>query len=150
MEESTIDVFSFQLGMINCFVEMVAVGVKELALSPPLLPNDYNLVKPYSDKIIAGFEIKSYTDDSLLVTMLQTEDFTKGKKTILYFRKEETLNKYLALKTEKEKLLSEKRWTAEADRRLSEKFMRLLSYPEELIEEKINGKTKSPYMLINE
>jgi hypothetical protein len=29
-----IDPLSFSLGMINCFVEMVACGVKRLALSP--------------------------------------------------------------------------------------------------------------------
>lgn len=37
MEESksleTIDRVSFEIGMINCFVEMVACGVKRLALT---------------------------------------------------------------------------------------------------------------------
>ncbi len=42
---------SFQLGMINCFVEMVACGVKKLALSPPLSPEDYVTIGPLSDKI---------------------------------------------------------------------------------------------------
>jgi hypothetical protein len=31
-----IDRLSFQLGMIDCFAEMVAAGVKRLAISPPL------------------------------------------------------------------------------------------------------------------
>ena len=49
---SDIDVFSFQVGMINCFVEMVAVGVKQLAISPPLTPVDYEKIRPYSDQIV--------------------------------------------------------------------------------------------------
>ena len=37
-----IDKLSFQLGMINTFVEMVACSVKKLAISPPLTPEDYS------------------------------------------------------------------------------------------------------------
>jgi hypothetical protein len=31
-----VDKVSFELGMINCFAEMVSCGVKKLAISPPL------------------------------------------------------------------------------------------------------------------
>ena len=40
-----IDPRSFQLGMINCFAEMVAAGVKRLAISPPLAPEEYKEIK---------------------------------------------------------------------------------------------------------
>jgi hypothetical protein len=43
---------SFQLGMINCFAEMVAVGVKRLAISPPLLPEDYEGIREASEAIV--------------------------------------------------------------------------------------------------
>ena len=78
-QDLKIDRISFQLGMINCFVEMVACGVKKLALSPPLLPEDYKKIETASQDITAGFNIKSYLEKSLLITGLQTEDFTKGK-----------------------------------------------------------------------
>lgn len=149
MAVKKIDTFSFQLGMINCFVEMVAVGVKQLALSPPLLPKDYDEVKPYSDKIVKGFELNSFTDESLLVTMLQTEDFTRGKKTILYYKDDKILLKYLSLKKEKETLLKNNKWNEKEDKRISKVFMKLLSYPEKLIKEKLNRtEAKSPFMLV--
>ena len=66
----TIDRFSFQLGMINCFSEMVSCGVKKLALSPPLSPQDYNRIKKFSDDIVKGFGIQSYLEKSLLITDL--------------------------------------------------------------------------------
>ena len=62
-----IDRTSFQLGMINCFAEMVAVGVKRLAISPPLAPEDYELLKDASEKIVAGSGIRSHLEVSLLV-----------------------------------------------------------------------------------
>lgn len=49
-----IDRLSFQAGMINCFVEMVACGVKKLALSPPLTPDEYEKIKPWSKKLLTG------------------------------------------------------------------------------------------------
>ena len=57
-----IDRLSFQLGMINCFAEMVAVGVKRLAISPPLSPEDYEAIREVSDSIVEGSGILSYLD----------------------------------------------------------------------------------------
>jgi len=54
-ETLTIDDFSFQLGMINCFAEMVACGVKRMAISPPLSPDDYSRVSAASDLIVKQF-----------------------------------------------------------------------------------------------
>ena len=74
-----IDRISFQLGMINCFVEMVACGVKRLGLSPPISPKDYPKIEPLSQDIVRRFNIQEYLEKSLLVTELQTEEFTRGK-----------------------------------------------------------------------
>ena len=51
MDGMKIDRISFQLGMINCFVEMVACGVKKMAISPPVTPQDYELVGEASGKM---------------------------------------------------------------------------------------------------
>jgi hypothetical protein len=59
-----IDRLSFQLGMINCFAEMVAVGVKRLAISPPLSPEDYEAIREVSDSIVEGSGILSYLETS--------------------------------------------------------------------------------------
>jgi len=150
LKEKTINIdkISFQLGMINCFVEMVACGVKRLALSPPLIPEDYMKIAPYSDKIVYEFGIKSYLEKALLVTKLQSPEFTKGKWSILYYKTDEVLEKYLILKIKKINLEKDNNYDQKKAIEISKEFMKLLSYPDEVIEEKISGSDKDPFMLI--
>jgi len=142
-----IERISFQLGMINCFAEMVACGVKKLALSPPVSPEEYSVIKKYSDKIVKGFNIQSYVEKSLLITDLQPEEFTRGKWAILYYETDAILEQYLALKQKKQGLGNAGAYDEPARRKISVEFGRLLSYPDEKIEEKI-GKSITPFMLI--
>ena len=149
MENLRIDRISFQLGMINCFVEMVACGVKKLALSPPLLPEDYQKIRQASEKIVKGFNIQSYLEKSLMITDLQTPDFTKGKWSILYFRSNDVLESYLELKKNKQKLEAAGKYDKAASKEISREFMRLLSYTEDVIEEKLSkASPTSPFILI--
>jgi len=143
-----IDQHSFQLGMINCFVEMVACGVKRLAVSPPLRPEDYEAVQHSSDIIAHAFGVKSYLEESLIVTDLQSEDFTKGKYSVLYYKDDYVLKSYLNLKKKKSELVREGKYDTKARKQISREFMRLLSYPETVIEEKLSREfPSSPYML---
>ena len=143
-----IDRTSFQLGMINCFAEMVAVGVKCLAISPPLDPEEYEGIRETSEAIVEGSGIRSFLERSLLITDLQSTDFTRGKCSILYYKDEETLAAYLALKKRKEALEAESAYTPAARWEISREFMRLLSYPDEIIEEKIrSGGESDPFIL---
>ena len=149
MENLKIDRISFQLGMINCFVEMVACGVKKLALSPPLLPEDYQKIQQASEKIVKGFDIRSYLEKSLMVTDLQTPDFTEGKWSILYFRSNDVLESYRELKKKKQELEAAGKYDKAASKEISREFMRLLSYTEDVIEEKLSKTSPtSPFMLI--
>lgn len=146
-----LDRISFELGMINCFVEMVACGVKKMAISPPLAPDDYHLVKPLSEKMVQAFGIKSHLDKSLLLTDLQTDDFTKGKWAILYYNDDRILEAYFNLKKRKEKLESAGQYDEENRKDISREFMRLLSYPEDIISKKLALETPdSPFILIDE
>jgi hypothetical protein len=143
-----IDRISFQLGMINCFAEMVACGVKRLALSPPLTPEDYRRLKGSSEDIVRGFGIKSYTEKSLLVTDLQSEDFTRGKWSILYFKDDGALEAYFDLKKKRKRLARDGVYDLEARRSVSKAFMKLLSYPDDVIEEKLSQeRPKDPFIL---
>lgn len=145
------DRISFQLGMINCFAEMVAAGVKRLAISPPLRPEDYEEIREASEAIVDGCGIRSYLETSLLVTDLQSPEFTRGKWSILYYKDPDTLETYLDLKKRKESLEVAGAYTPEARQGISREFMRLLSYPEEVIVEKIRrGGAEDPFMLLQE
>lgn len=144
-----IDRFSFQLGMINCFVEMVACGVKKLALSPPLSPSQFERIAPYSEQIVNGFGIESYLDNSLIVTKLQSPEFTRNKCSILYYKNETTLNAYLELKKKQTSLIESDRYDAQAQIEISIVFMKLLSYPPEVIESKLSGVHPDPFIIID-
>jgi hypothetical protein len=145
-----IDRMSFQLGMINCFVEMVACGVKKLALSPPLSPEDYTKIEDASNKIVRGFNIRSYLEKSLMVTDLQTDDFTRGKWSVLYFKDDGVLETYRQLKNKKKELEDAGLYDKAASKEISRQFMRLLSYSEDVIEEKLSrARPTSPFMLID-
>lgn len=142
-----IDRISFQLGMINCFVEMVACGVKKLALSPPVTPEDYEKIRKYSEDIVRAFGIRSFLEKSLLITDLQPEAFTRNRWSILYFRQEEVLDSYMDLKSKQKALQQSGAYDKEARADISRAFMKLLSYPEEVIQEKLNGNDAKPYLL---
>lgn len=143
-----LDTISFQLGMINCFAEMVACGVKKLALSPPLSPEDHAVIGPLSDKIVSGFGLLTYLEKSLLTTKLQAAEFTRGKWSILYYREEKTLQEYFELKKRKKQLAGAGDYNDLAQQDISRDFMRLLSYPENTIAAKLKQcDPESPFML---
>ena len=143
-----LDKISFEIGMINCFVEMVACGVKQLAISPPIDPKDYEIISEFSEKIVNAFGIQSYLEKSLIITDLQSADFTKGKWSILYFEKDEVLQKYFQLKEKKEQLEISGKYDTVARKDISCEFMQLLSYPKAKIEEKLSQKSPTdPFIL---
>lgn len=151
MEKSKIKVdrISFQIGMINCFVEMVACGVKKLAISPPISPSDYELIGKASEEIVEGFSIKSFLEKSLLITDLQPAEFTEGKWSILYYEDDEVLETYQALKKKKQKLEESGQYDRKARKMISFEFGLLLSYSREKIEEKISQESPPmPFMLV--
>jgi len=147
----SIDRLSFQLGMINCFVEMVACGVKKLALSPPLKPEDYQAIRTASESIVKGFWICSYLEKNLMITDLQSEEFTRNKWLILYYKDKKILDAYLNLKRRQRNLLDRGIYDDKTKKDISRLFMKLLSYPDDVIEEKLR-KTKSeqPFLLIGD
>jgi len=143
-----VDKISFELGMINCFVEMVACGVKKLAISPPISPEDYKQIAPLSDEIVNGFRVNSYLEKNLLITDLQSEDFTKNKWSILYYRDDKVLKAYMKLKENKEDLDRKGEYDISAKEKISRDFMELLSYPKKIIEEKLAQSAPSdPFVL---
>ena len=134
--------------MINCFAEMVACGVKELAISPPLNPSQYETIAPYSREIVTGFSIESYLEHSLMLTLLQSPEFTENKCSILYYRNKPTLDAYLSLKNRQSGLIESDRYDAHAQKEISVAFMELLSYPPDVIESKLSGSHPDPFILI--
>jgi hypothetical protein len=130
-----IDRASYELGIIAAFAEVVALGVKKLALSSPLAPEMYDTIKEHTGRIARENGIKSYLEKDLLVTDLFPEDIARDKYVIMLYADDSTLESYLSLKDNKRRLLESGGWTGGARREIAREFGRLLSYPEGKIEE---------------
>ncbi|MGD9346416.1 MAG: hypothetical protein PVH84_11165 [Candidatus Aminicenantes bacterium] len=132
---------SYQLGVIAAFSEIVAAGVKKLALSAPLTPEEMAGLLPESKRIAEENGVLLYLEKDFCVTDLFPEDITAGKHVLLIYC-DPVKEEYLALKREKDELVKTGRYRGEARRNIARKMGRLLSYPEAHIE-KLLRKDKS-------
>jgi hypothetical protein len=124
---------SYQLGVIAAFSEVVAAGVKKLALSAPLTPKEMAQLLPDAERIAQENGASIYLERDFLVTDLFPEDITSGKHVLLIYL-DPIKDEYLALKSEKEELITAGRYKGEGRKKIAKKMGFLLSYPEERIE----------------
>lgn len=136
--EGGIDRRSYNLGIIAGFAEVVGAGVKQLALSAPLPPEEMDALIEEAERIAARNNVEIYCEDDLLVTELFPAELTEGKHVLLIY-KGRTLEKYLQLKAEKRRLEQAGEYQGRAREEVARKFGRLLSYPKEKIDELLKG-----------
>jgi hypothetical protein len=136
--EWQLDQRSYTLGGIGSFAEMVDAGVKQLALSAPLPPDEMNFLVEHAQRIAADHSVEIYCETDFLVTGLFPAELTDGKHVLLIYR-DSTREDYLALKTAKQELLESDRYQGEARRQIAVDFGRLLSYSDAKIEALLSG-----------
>lgn len=130
-----IDHYSYQLGVIDCFCEMVAAGLKTLAMSHPCdTKEERDSYLADMKKICEHYGVNYYPEDEAFLTDLFPEVLNKGKYNYLFFRTADVLERYLGLKERQRELIERGVYTKEARYALAQEFGRLLSYPEEGIE----------------
>ena len=96
----------YHCGVMDAFCEIVAAGVKKLALSHPInSKEDLNSLLPYAKQLCRQYGIQYYEERELLITDLFPFRLNKGHYNILFFREAATLQAYLALKKRKEDAL---------------------------------------------
>lgn len=132
-----IDQRSYRLGGIGTFAEMVSVGVKELALSAPMTPEEMDNLIEDAERIAQDNGVMIYRESDFLVTDLFPESVTKGNHVLLIYL-DPVKDKYMALKAEKQRLIERGEYVGEARLEIARKVGRLLSYPEERIEEMLS------------
>ncbi|MEG1548105.1 MAG: hypothetical protein RR232_05690 [Clostridia bacterium] len=143
-----VDRISLEIGMINCFVEMVSCGVKPLAISPPISPEDLDVLVAASEEISNGYHTKCVTVDSLMITDIQSAEFTKGKRSILYYAADAVIEEYYAMDKRVKELVANGEYTGKVRRDISIRFGELLGYPMELILHKVDSETRiDPYVI---
>jgi len=132
-----VDRRSFALGMINAFAEMVAAGVKPLALSPPIDDELFESICKGSDEIVANWKVASVVESELIETDLFPASMTHGITVILYAGSEDVLEQYHALKTKRAEMIANGSYEGDNRRSIALRFGRLLGYSEENLQTRL-------------
>ena len=100
-----LDGYSYQCGVIDAFNEVVRAEVKRIALSHPVdTKGEAMELIPFSQQICQQYGNHFYLEESPLLTDLFPISLNKGKYNIIYYRQEEDIQQYLALKKRKQQL----------------------------------------------
>lgn len=127
-----IDRYSYELGVMDCFCEMVGAGLKKLALSHPYRTREErDSYLPEVERLCRKYHIRYYLEDELLQTELFPEGAGKDRYLFLFFRTGEILEDYLGLKERQKQLIAEGKYDEAERRETAREFGRLLSYPED-------------------
>jgi hypothetical protein len=137
--KTQIDQRSYRLGSIGAFSEIVAVGVKKMALSSPMTPPEMDALVEDAERIARENGASLYREEDFLVTDLFSESLTAGKHVLVIYM-DPAKEEYLALKAEKKELVEKGEYEGEARREIARKMGRLLSYPEERIEQMLDAR----------
>ena len=131
-----VDERSYHLGIMGGFSEVVKYGVKELALSEVMSPEEMDDMLHDALVVAKRNGVEMWREPDLLVSDLFPADVAKGKHVLLIY-KGDTLDKYLAIKDDKAKLVAAGNYEGEARKDIARRFGRLLSYSEPAIEDLI-------------
>ena len=131
----------YHCGVIDAFNEMVANGVKQLALSHPFDSSEERKeMLPFVEAICAKYHTSYYLEDRPLISDLFPAAGNKNKYMSLFYRDEQVIRHYLNLKQVKAESLRRKEYfTVRAA--IAYQFGALLSYPQQRIAELIAANT---------
>ncbi len=116
------------------FAEVVRLGVKKLALSEVMTPEEMDGVMEDAETIAKRNEVLLWRETDFLVTDLFPEDVAKGKHVLLIYTGS-TLDEYLAIKSDKAALIASNQYAGQAREDIARRFGRLLSYPKKVIDD---------------
>jgi hypothetical protein len=131
-----IDQRSYNLGILGGFSEVVKLGVKKLALSEVMSPAEMDAMMDDALVIAKRNGVQMWRETDLIVTDLYPADVALGKDVLLIYTGD-TIDEYLALKKEKAALAAAGKYRGVAREKIARQFGRLLSYPENVIDDLI-------------
>jgi len=130
----------FKLGMhvgeIKAWCEAVKNEAKEMSLSAPFKPGEYETIVPYMKEQADRNGIRFYHEKELIITDLFGDMDLSGIWVFIIYKGPETLEKYIKLKEDRTKLLEAGKYAGAARREIAFRFGRLLGYSDPMINEK--------------
>ena len=140
--EQRIDQRSYNLGIMGGFAEVVRLGVKKLALSEVMSPEEMDDVMDDAQIIATRNEVMIWRETDFLVTDLYPADVAAGKHVLLIYTGD-TLDEYLALKADKAALVAGNQYKGQAREDIARRFGKLLSYPDAVIDDLLDRQSKN-------
>jgi hypothetical protein len=125
--ERAIDAYSYALGIIFAFSEVVAADVKQLALSEPATPEMMQALLPAARRIAKDLGVEMHLETDLIETDLFPQDVAREMHVLLIYRGD-VLPRYLALKATRERLKQNGTYIGGERREIAVQFGKLLSY----------------------
>ena len=99
-----------------------------MSLSAPFRPEDYEVILPHMEEQAGRNEVNFHLEKSLMGTDLFGEMDLSGIWVFIIYDEDEVLERYLALKEEKERLELEGEYVGDARREIAVGMGRLLGY----------------------
>ena len=137
-----IDQRSYQLGVMGGFAEVVKLGVKQLALSEVMTPEEMDGVMDDAMVIAERNHVQMWRETDFLVTDLYPADVAAGKHVLLIYTGD-TLDRYLAIKADKAGLVAAGEYEGDARAEIARRFGRLLSYPGSVIDDLLERQSRA-------
>ncbi len=125
--QNPIDAYSYELGVVGGFSELINAGVKQLALSAPLSPEEMDQFIVDAVKIASRHNVSVHRESDLVLTDLFPADVAVGKDVLLLY-KGTVLDQYQSLKSDIQELEDAGVYEGMAKLEMSRRFGRLLSY----------------------
>ncbi len=139
LKEKTLDDFSYQLGVMDAFCEMVHAHVKPLALSHPFdCVETMKQYLPYAQQLSVQYGIGCFAERQSFISDLFPKSLNEGKCNIIFYRDISVYHRYWALKQQKEELVFKHRYQGEARIQLAYAYGALLGYDKESCAAKIS------------
>ena len=134
MAKPTIDKRSYNLGIMGGFAEVVKLGVKQLALSEVMTPEEMDDIMDDALVVAERNRVEMWRETDFLVTDLYPADVAEGKHVLLIYTGD-TRDRYLAIKADQATLVAAGEYEGAAREEIARRFGRLLSYPEPVIDD---------------
>ena len=143
MSETEVDSRSFYLGRfygaVSAWCEAARSGAKKLSLSSPFQPEDFRDLLPYVKKAVEDNEVQFYLERELMTTDLFLDVNMDGKWVFMIYKLDRILEEYLRLKSEKEQLEKDGRYSGEIRKDIARRMGALLGYDEDYVNERLRG-----------
>ena len=126
-----------QVGEIKAWCEAAGSEAKDMSLSNPFNPEDYDFLLPEAEKLAKRNGVQLHLEKSLLQSDLFKGLDMKGQWVFIIYKKPQILEGYLALKAEKTNLVENGTYVGAARTEIARKMGQLLGYSKATIERRL-------------